>query len=104
MFASYVRPSPPPNPLDSRTVVGCIYDAVVNLGGYGMPVGRDAVSETAQAYYCKRNPGTATTLASVDRLVRVAAIELDKVGVRLYVPRDDRGKRMDGRLRMEVKK
>ena len=95
--------SPPANPLDRLTVVGCIYDAVVNLGGFGMPVARDAVAETAQAYYDRRNPGTHTTLASVDRLIRAAAEQLLPHGIRLFVPRDEKGKRMDGRLRIELR-
>lgn len=93
--------SPPANPLDPLTVVGCIYDAAVALGAWSFPVARDAVAETAQAYYDKRNPERHTTLASVDRLIRAAALKLQLHGIRLIVPRDDDGKRLDGRLRLE---
>ena len=93
----------PDNPCPKSTVEGCIWDTLVALGAYGMPVGRDRVCEEVQDLYRRRNPEHNTTFASVDKLLRVLAQTLDArpdLGWRLVVPIDGKGKRMDGRVQL----
>jgi hypothetical protein len=94
----------PDNPCDRKTVEGCAWDTLVALGAYCTAVSRDRVLEEVQDLYRRRNPDHNTTLASVDKLLRVLAQTLDArvdLGWRLVVPKDDKGVRMDGRVMLK---
>ena len=93
----------PDNPCDRKTVEGCAWDVLIAAGAYMMPVSRDQVLEQVQTLYRARNPDHNTTLASVDKLLRVLAVTLDArpdLGWRLVVPRDAKGVRLDGRVQL----
>ena len=93
----------PDCPVDSKTVEGCAWDVLIAAGAYMMPVSRDRVLEEVQTLYRLRNPEHRTTLASVDKLLRVLAVTLDArpdLGWRLVVPKDDNGVRLDGRVQL----
>jgi hypothetical protein len=93
----------PDNPCDRKTVEGCAWDVLIAAGAFMMPVSRDRVLEDVQTLYRARNPNGNTTLASVDKLLRVLAQTLDArtdLGWRLVVPKDDKGVRLDGRVKL----
>ncbi len=93
----------PDNPCDRKTVEGCAWDVLIAAGAYCTAVSRDRVLEEVQDLYRRRNPEHNTTLASVDKLLRVLAQTLDArpdLGWRLVVPTDSKGHRMDGRVQL----
>lgn len=93
----------PDNPCDRKTVEGCAWDVLLAAGAYMMAVSRDRVLEEVQTLYRARNPEHNTTLASVDKLLRVLAQTLETLpGMewRLVVPKDAKGVRMDGRVKL----
>jgi hypothetical protein len=94
--------SPPPNPFPEYEVKWCVYDQALQMGAAIVAVNRDYLMERVKLRYRELNPGTATTLASADKIFRDTDKELAELQPepwRLVVP-VRAGKLLCGRVRL----